>query len=334
MTDSSRFRVLITDYAWDSLDIERRALGLVGAELLVADTGDEAELVALAPQADAILTNWKRVTPAVLDASPRCRIVSRYGVGVDNIAVNHATELGIIVTNVPDYCVEEVSDHALALLMACARSIPAYDRTMQQGRWDLPAGKPMYRMRGRTLGIVGYGRIGQALADKAKGIGLRVLAHTPDIEEGERDGVTCTRNLTWLLSESDYVSLHTPLTDATRGMVNSDFLAQMRPGAFLINTARGAVIDEPALADALARDVIRGAALDVLSAEPPPADHPLLGLPNCLITPHCAFTSVESLEELQQRASAHVALALQGELPPHVVNPAVLNAANLRVWAD
>ena len=334
MTDSSRFRVLITDYAWDSLDIERRALGLVGAELLVADTGDEAELVALAPQADAILTNWKRVTPAVLDASPRCRIVSRYGVGVDNIAVNHATELGIIVTNVPDYCVEEVSDHALALLMACARSIPAYDRTMQQGRWDLPAGKPMYRMRGRTLGIVGYGRIGQALADKAKGIGLRVLAHTPDIEEGERDGVTCTRNLTWLLSESDYVSLHTPLTDATRGMVNSDFLAQMRPGAFLINTARGAVIDEPALADALARDVIRGAALDVLSAEPPPADHPLLGLPNCLITPHCAFTSVESLEELQQRASAHVALVLQGELPPHVVNPAVLNAANLRVWAD
>ena len=334
MTDSSRFRVLITDYAWDSLDIERRALGLVGAELLVADTGDEAELVALAPQADAILTNWKRVTPAVLDASPRCRIVSRYGVGVDNIAVNHATELGIIVTNVPDYCVEEVSDHALALLMACARSIPAYDRTMQQGRWDLPAGKPMYRMRGRTLGLVGYGRIGQALADKAKGIGLRVLAHTPDIEEGERDGVTCTRNLTWLLSESDYVSLHTPLTDATRGMVNSDFLAQMRPGAFLINTARGAVIDEPALADALARDVIRGAALDVLSAEPPPADHPLLGLPNCLITPHCAFTSVESLEELQQRASAHVALALQGELPPHVVNPAVLNAANLRVWAD
>jgi D-3-phosphoglycerate dehydrogenase len=334
MTTAPRFQVLITDYAWDSLDIERSVLGPLRAELVVAETGEEAELVALAPQVDAILTNWKRVTPAVLDAAPRCRIVSRYGVGIDNIAVDYATELGILVTNVPDYCVEEVSDHALALLLACGRSIAPYDRSMQQGRWDLPAGKPMMRLRGRTVGVIGYGRIGAALATKARGIGLRVLAYAPDVEEGERDGVTFTRNLTWLLSESDYVSLHVPLTPVTRGMVDAAFLAQMRPGAFLINTARGAVIDEAALADALREGVIRGAALDVLSAEPPPADHPLLGLPNCLITPHCAFTSVESLAELQQRSAYHVALALQGELPPHVVNPSVLDAPNLRVWAD
>lgn len=334
MVAAPRFHVLITDYAWDALDIERAVLGPIGADLIVAETGGEAELVALAPQADAILTNWQRVTPAVLDAAPRCRIVSRYGVGIDNIAVEHATELGILVTNVPDYCVEEVSGHALALLLACARSIPIYDRGTQDGRWDLPSGKPMYRMRGRTLGIIGCGKIGMALAAKAKGIGLRVLATSPRVEEGERDGVTFTRNLTWLLSEADYVSLHVPLTAETRGLVDAEFLRQMRPGAFLINTARGAVIDEPALAEALGAAVIRGAALDVLSEEPPPADHPLLGLPTCLITPHCAFTSVESLEELQQRSAMHVAMALKGELPPHIVNPAVLDMDNLRVWQD
>lgn len=334
MTNEPRFQVLITDYAWDSLDIERAILSPAGAELIVATSGDEAELIALAPQADAILTNWQRVTPAVLDAAPRCRIVSRYGVGIDNIAVDRATELGILVTNVPDYCVEEVSDHALALLLACARSIPVYDRGTQAGRWDLPSGKPLYRMRGRTLGIIGCGRIGLALAAKAQGIGLRVLGYGPRIEEGERDGVTFTRNLTWLLSEADYVSLHTPLTIETQGMVNAAFLRQMKPEAFLINTSRGAVIDETALAEALRAGVIRGAALDVLSVEPPPPDHPLPGLPNCLITPHCAFTSVESLAELQQRAARHVAHALKGELPPHIVNPAVLDADHLRVWAD
>lgn len=334
MAASPRFRVLVTDYAWDSLDIERSVLDPLGAKLIVAETGDEIELLQLAPQVDAILTNWKTVSAAVLDAAPHCRIVSRYGVGIDNIVVEHATELGILVTNVPDYCVEEVSDHALALLLACARSLAQFDRATHKGAWDLPGGKPLYRLRGRTLGIIGYGRIGAALAGKAACLGLRVLAYSPRIEEGEHDGVTFTRDLAWLLSEADYVSLNVPLTPETRLMVDAAFLGQMRAGAFLINTARGGIIDEPALAEALRAGVIRGAALDVLTVEPPPPDHPLLGLPNCLVTPHAAFTSVESLAELEQRAAYHVALVLQGELPPHVVNPAVLSAPNLRVWAD
>lgn len=334
MAASPRFRVLVTDYAWDSLDIERSVLDPLGAKLIVAETGDEIELLQLAPQVDAILTNWKTVSAAVLDAAPHCRIVSRYGVGIDNIVVEHATELGILVTNVPDYCVEEVSDHALALLLACARSLAQFDRATHKGAWDLPGGKPLYRLRGRTLGIIGYGRIGAALAGKAACLGLRVLAYSPRAEEGEHDGVTFTRDLAWLLSEADYVSLNVPLTPETHLMVDAAFLGQMRAGAFLINTARGGIIDEPALAEALRAGVIRGAALDVLTIEPPPPDHPLLGLPNCLVTPHAAFTSVESLAELEQRAAYHVALVLQGELPPHVVNPAVLSAPNLRVWAD
>ena len=329
----TRWRVLITDYAWDSLDIEQSVLGPLGVELLPAETGDEDELLRLAPLADAIMTNWKRVSPAVLDHAPRCVTVARYGVGVDNIAVERATELGMIVSNVPDYCVEEVSDHAMALLLACARSLPTFDRDLRRGAWDLAAGRPLFRLRGKTLLLVGWGAIARALAPKAMGFGLRVLAYQRR-QDGVQDGVTLTRDLAQALAQADYVSLHVPLTPETRGMVNAAFLRAMKPGAFLINTARGAVIDELALRQALLAKTIRGAALDVLTQEPPPADHPLLGLENCLITPHAAFNSVEAVEELQARTARHVADVLQGGQPPHVVNPAVLESPALRRPAE
>src|SRR5919199_2308956 len=178
MTNS--YIVLITDYAWPSLDIEREVLGAVGAALLVAERGDEAELVRLAPEADAILTCWQKVTAKVLEAAPRCRIVSRYGIGLDNIAVERATELGIPVTNVPDFCLDEVSDHALALLLACARRIVPFARATRDGVWrQPPADRPLPRLRGQTLGLVGYGQIARALVPKALGLGLRVMAYTP-----------------------------------------------------------------------------------------------------------------------------------------------------------
>src|SRR5262245_36215065 len=202
------YKVLIADYAWPSLDIERGVLAAVGAEPLVADSGDEAELVALAPAADAILTNWKPVTPAVLDAAPRCRVVSRYGVGLDNIAVDHATRLGILVTNVPDFCLEEVSDHAMALLLACARSIVTYARDTRAGKWDLKAGLPLPRLRGQTLGLVGYGNIARALVPKALGFGLKLIAYTPNLaSDALAPFGTATNDLEFLLHESDYVSL-------------------------------------------------------------------------------------------------------------------------------
>ncbi len=283
----------------------------------------------LAPPVDAIMTNWKRVSADVLKAASKCITVARYGVGVDNIAVDVATELGMIVSNVPDYCVEEVSDHAMALLLACARSITTFDRDTQQRRWDLAAGRPMFRLRGKTLLLIGYGNIAQTLAPKALGFGMKVIAYQRS-REGVDSGVVLTRDLAPALAAADYVSLHLPLTSETRELVNSDFLKQMKPGAFLINTARGAIIDELALEEALQNQVIRGAALDVLSQEPPPANHPLLGLSNCIITPHSGFNSVESVEELQERTARHVAMVLQGEIPPFVVNSQVLNATNLR----
>jgi D-3-phosphoglycerate dehydrogenase len=291
-------------------------------------------LVGLAPEAAGILTNWKQVTPAVLDAAPLCRIVSRYGVGVDNIAVKHATTLGIPVTNVPDYCFEEVSDHAMALLLACARKVVKFANATKAGKWDVKMGRPLPRLRGQTLGIVGFGHIGRALAPKAAGFGLRVLVYSPRTPP---DGVApygeWTNDLERLLREADYISLHVPLTDATRGMINATTLRLMKPTAFLINTSRGPVIDEMALVEAVREGVIAGAALDVLSKEPGDPSHPLFGLENVIITPHAAFYSETAIEELQHKAVGRVVQALKGERPSNIINPDVVERENYRLKA-
>jgi D-3-phosphoglycerate dehydrogenase len=324
--------VLVTDYAWPSLDIEREILRDVDGELIVAETGEEDELVALAPRASAILTNWKRVPAAALDAAPDCMVVSRYGVGVDNIPVEHATDLGILVTNVPDFCLEEVSDHALALLLACARRIVTFSRATRDGRWDLLGhARGLPRLREQTLGVIGLGNIGRRLAAKALGLGLRVLAYTPRLEEGSLDGVETTRDLDRLLAESDYVSLHAPATPETRGLIGEAELRRMKPSAYLINTSRGALVDEAALERALREGWIAGAALDVLSQEPPPPDHPFLALDNVIVTPHAAFYSDTAIAELQTKAARNVATALRGEIPEMIVNRAVLERPALRL---
>jgi len=326
------FKVLITDYAWPSLDIERRILGAAGAELVVAETGQEAEFVRLAPPVDAILTNLKQVTPAVLDVAPKCRIVTRYGVGVDNIAVAHATELGIPVANVPDYCFEEVSDHAMALLLACARRVVIFANATQHGQWDVKQGRPIRRVRGQTLGLIGFGRNGRALAGKALGFGLKMLVYDPWVTaEAVAPFGTLTHDLDALLRESDYVSVHVPLTPDTRNLINARTLRLMKAGAYLINTSRGPIIDEAALAQALSEKWIAGAGLDVLAQEPGDPANPLFALENAIITPHASFYSEESIEELQQKACERVVAALRGETPPNVINPAVLAQANYRL---
>jgi D-3-phosphoglycerate dehydrogenase / 2-oxoglutarate reductase len=326
-------RVLVTDYAWPSLDTEREMLREVGAELIVAEQGSPAELISLAPAADAILTNWKKVPPDALDAAPNCVMVSRYGIGVDNIPVDHATQLGILVTNVPDFCVDEVSDHALALLLACARRIVPFARATRAGTWDLAAGAPgIRRVRGQTLGLVGFGRLGKAFAAKAIPLGLEVVVYTPRLSPGPiSPAIMGTDDLEGLLRQSDYVSLHAPSTPATRHMINEAALRLMKPSAYLINTSRGALVDEAALEVALREHWIAGAALDVLAAEPAPSDHPLLGLDNALITPHAAFYSEEAIAEVQRRATLHVCLALDGNLPPNIVNPGAIDQPTYRL---
>ena len=316
--------VLVTDYAWPDLDIERELLHPVGARVVVG-TG-------LAPEAAAVMTNWARVGADLLDAAPHCVVVARYGVGVDNIDVARATELGILVTNVPDYCVDEVAEHTMALILASVRHVGELDRQTREGGWDNQATGPIHRLRGQTLGLIGYGQMGRAVAVRARAFGMTIATygHRPATAAPPAPDLVLD-SLDELLGACDVLSLHVPLTPRTAGLIGAAELARMKPTAFLVNTARGGVVDLAALSNALAAGTIRGAAVDVLPVEPAPAgwlrDRPA----NLLVTPHAAFYSVESVMDLQRRTASVVKQCLAGEVPPNVVNPAVLDSPRLRL---
>jgi D-3-phosphoglycerate dehydrogenase len=256
--------------------------------------------------------------------------IGRYGVGLDNIAVACATTLGIVVTNVPAYCLEEVSDHAMALLLSIARKITAFDRAIKSGVYNLQAETPLYRLRGKTLGIVGFGKIGRMLARKALAFGLRVVAYDPLFQDSPEFSEVEAVGFEDLLRRSDYVSIHVPLTPETRHTFDRDAFRLMKHSAVLINTARGEVVDEDALLWALDSNEIAGAALDVLSKEPPEPEYALIRHPRVLATPHAAFNSEESLLELQKTAANQMASVLSGDMPQCMVNPEVLKQSNLR----
>jgi D-3-phosphoglycerate dehydrogenase len=315
------FRVLITDRAWPDCSIEREQLARVGADVVEAPQQDDATLAKLAAECDAIGTNWASVTERVIRASPRCRIVARFGIGLDNISVTTATELGIPVTNVPDYCVSEVADHALALLLAGARNIAFFHHRTKASEYKLSAGPPMRRLSGATLGLIGFGNIARELFPKARALGMTVLAHS----RSQNDfGTGCPMvSLEELLTRSDFVSLHAPLSESTRHMLAGPQFTRMKPTAWLINTSRGGLIDSAALREALASGRIGGAALDVFDPEPPDLTDPLYRDERVIVTPHAAFVSEESLRELRMRASRQIADALEGSRPENVVNPAV-----------
>ena len=326
------WKVLITDHVWPTTDPERAVLEAGGGKVVVAPDGEEQTLIELARDADAIMTCFAQVTENVVRAAEQCQVIGRFGVGVDNIAVATATELGIAVTYVPDYCVDEVSDHVIALLSAWNRKVVLFDRAVKENGWASQGlTMRMMRLRGKTIGIVGFGRIGQAVAVKARAFGLRILATDPVVsaETAESFGATLV-DLTTLLRESDFVSLHTPLTSETRNLIGAEELASMKADAFLINAARGPLIDEIALYNSLVDGTIAGAGLDVMVDNVPPHDHPLLSLDNTIITPHVAFFSQESTLELEQRAAAEVVSVMQGRMPDNLVNPAVLQHPNPR----
>ncbi len=320
-----KFKVLLTDYAWADLDIERQTLAEIDAELVVATRQDAESLAALAADVDGIMTNWAKVPAAVIQASPKCRIVARLGIGLDNIDVQTATERRIVVTNIPDYCLIEVAEHALALLLALSRKVAFYHHATKSQKYELQAGPKLRRIEGQTLGIVGLGSIGRRLAEKATALGLKVLA-TSRSRPAPPSGVTyCT--LDELLTQSDYVSLHTPLTAETRHLIGSEQLARMKPTAYLINTARGGLIDNAALTAALNDGRLAGAGLDVQDPEPPDLSQPPWNHPRVVVTPHAAFVSEESLANLRSRTARQVAACLSGSRPENVVNPQVLQTA-------
>ncbi|MBI1899785.1 MAG: C-terminal binding protein [Planctomycetia bacterium] len=310
-------RVLLTDFAWPDVRVEEAVLAEAGIELVVAPCADEATLVALAGDVQGILTCWARVPAAVIDAARQCRVVSRLGVGLDNIDVAAARRRGIIVTNVPDYCQTEVAEHTLALVLALGRRVTEFFRRGQSGIYDREIAPPLRRIKGQVLGLVGCGSIGRQVARKAQGLGMTILAVTRG--GGELPAGVVRVGLDELLAKSDYVSLHLPLSDETRHILGADALRRMKPTAFLINTARGGLVDHAALAAALARGELGGAALDVQDPEPPDLSQPPFSDPRVIVTPHVAFLSEESLLELRTRACRQVVDCLAGRRPENVV---------------
>ena len=326
-------KVLITDYVWPSVEPEKAVLAAGGAEIIVAPSGDEDTLVELARDVDGILTCFAKVTERVVRAADKCVVIGRYGVGVDNIDVDTATELGIAVTYVPDYCIPEVSDHVMAMLLAWNRRIVFFDRATKTKGWGAEGlGMRIMRLEGKKLGIVGFGRIGRAVADRARAFGLQVLVADPFVTAGAAQNAGAVKmELLELLAESEFVTLHSPLIPQTQGMIGTNEFAQMRSDAFLINAARGGLIDEDALHTALTSGQIAGAGLDVLVDLDPPIDNRISQLENVIITPHTAFFSQEAVLELEERAAGEVISVFQGKMPDNLVNPAVLDHSRTKI---
>jgi D-3-phosphoglycerate dehydrogenase len=314
--------IAVTDSPFPSLDPARAALARVAPELRMAASPSADDILKVARDADAVLVTYARLPAELLRQLTRCKTIGRFGLGVDNIDIKAAAELGITVTYVPDYCMHEVSDHAMALLLALARKIPFSNKLVQGGRWEMPAVVPIHRLAGRVLGLVGFGNIPRALAPKAKAFGLRVVAHDPFVAGAALAAVGVEgKSFDELLAISDFVSVHAPLTPATRGLFNADAFRKMKKGSILINTARGPLVDEAALVAALDAGWLGAAALDVVEVEPPVRDSRLLCRDNLILTPHTAFYSVEALDELQTKCASDVARVLLGEPPVYPVKP-------------
>lgn len=341
------WRILATS-ASRSWDIEEEAVRAANgeAEFVAIPCATDDELIASASQADAIYAGNESYPRRLLEQLRRVKVISRPAVGYDQIDIAAAAELGIVVTHVPDYCTDEVSDHAMALILALHRRVPWLDHAIKAGRWaqgpiyggDRPASfhagevpGPPRQLRDQTLGIVGFGRIGRRVAEKARGFGLRLLAADPYAppDAGEPYGVTLT-DLDTLLAEADIVTIHCLLNAETHHLIGAAQLARMKPTTTLVNTARGPIVDLAALAAALRDGQIAAAALDVTDPEPPAADSPLLTLPNLLLTPHSAYFSDRSRAEVRRRGVEHALAVLRGERPTFVANPAVFKIITAR----
>jgi D-3-phosphoglycerate dehydrogenase / 2-oxoglutarate reductase len=320
---AAKAKVVLTDYVWDSLDVEKNTLEDI-AQLVALKTKTPAEFLPHVSDCDALLNTYAGpITAEAMARMPNCKIIARYGIGVDTIDLDAATEAGIIVTNNPTYCIEEVAEHTMAMLLACARKVAFYDRLVRAGRWEVPPGKPMFRLAGSVLGLVGFGNIAREVARRAAAFGMRILFFDPFMAAAPSDIPAEKRERLDLLAEADFVSLHPPLVPQTRKLIDENALKHMKPGAFLINCARGPIVDTEALVRALDDKTIAGCALDTLDPEPLPDGHPLRGRDNVIITPHAAWYSEQAMMGLQAGAPGEVRRVLTGQWPLNVVNRAV-----------
>jgi len=318
-----KFKIVYTDPYHPELVPVESELDDIELDLIMGDYRTEDEVIAAAYNADALMVQHAKISRKVIESLEECRIIARFGVGFDNVDVAAATERGIMVTNVPDYCIDEVSSHAIALIMTFSRKISILNNLVKNGRWGHEAARPINRLSAQKLGIVGLGRIGSAAAAKALGLGFDVLVYDPYVSETNLS--VTFGDFDTLLQNSDFVSIHAPLTVETHHMFSRNEFRKMKETAFLINTARGPIVDEAELYGALRAGIIAGAGVDVIEYEPPSPDNPILKLDNFVITPHTAFFSEESLQTLRLETTRAVATALKGGIPRSVVNPEVIS---------
>ncbi len=320
---SEKAKVVLTDYVWEALDVEHEILDDL-ADIVPIQVTDPEQFFPEAADCDALLNTYAGpITAEIMARMPNCRVIARYGIGVDTIDLDAATKAGIIVTNNPTYCIEEVAEHTIAMLLTAARKVAFYDRLVRQGRWEVPPGKPLFRLAGSTVGLVGYGNIARRVATAAAGLQMRVLFFDPFVDSGQFDTPGDKVDLPELLQESDFVCVHAPLLPQTRHMISADAFAQMKKTAVLVNCSRGPIVDTDALVKALDEKSIAGCALDTTDPEPLTADHPLRERDNVIINPHVAWYSEQAMAGLQAGAPGEVRLVLQGEWPKNVVNKAV-----------
>jgi len=312
--------VVVTDSPFPSLDPAKKALEEANAEVVQAPSSSEEDIIKAAENADAILVTYAKLNENILRSLKNCKAIGRFGIGVDNIDLKVAGELGISVNYVPDYCLDEVSDQAMAMIISMARKIPQSNKLVQSGRWEMPAVVPMYRLRGKTVGLIGFGNIPRLMTPKAQAFGFNVIAADPYApkELFEKYGVESV-SMDELYEKSDFISVHAPLLPETKGLVNKDAFKKMKDTAIIVNTARGPLINEKDLIEALDKNEIGGAGLDVVETEPLPENSPLIGRDNVILAPHTAFYSVEALEELQTKAASDVARVLNGEEPVYPI---------------
>jgi D-3-phosphoglycerate dehydrogenase len=320
----TKFKVIVTDFEYDTLRPEEMVFEQAGVEFIPAQCRTEEDVIEAAKDADGLINQYAPITRKVIESLPKCKVISRYGIGVDTVDLEAATDKGIIVANVTDYCIEEVSDHALALMMATARKVVQLNQAVKNGKWDFKVGVPIFRLKDRVLGLVGLGKIPQTLARKAQALGLKVIAYDPFVPAHVAESLNVQLfELNELCAQSDFISVHAPLTKSTHGLISHQQFNQMKKEAFIINTARGPIIDEQALIAALQENKIAGAGLDVVEKEPISSDHPFLTMDNVILNPHVAWYSEESQIELKRKAAQNVADVLNGFYPNYLVNAAV-----------
>jgi D-3-phosphoglycerate dehydrogenase len=330
--EPSEYRVVITDCDHGSIREEKEEFDRMGAELILAQVREEEELIRVGKEADGLINQYALLTRRVFENLPKCKVVARYGVGVDSIDLRAATDLGIIIANVPDYCIDEVASHAVAMMLTLTRKTAFFDRKVKSSQWDFRQGTPIHRIQGKTLGLIGCGKIGFEVAKRISAFGVKVMAFDPYIQRtGEKIELT---DLETVLRKSDFISIHCPLNDSTQHLIGEQEFKKMERKPLLINTSRGPIVNEKALIQALEEGRISGAGLDVLETEPPDSKNPMLKMENVIFSPHVGFYSEESISELKRRTARNVSDVLRGRWPGSVVNQEVMGKTRATISFD